>query len=118
MDIQTVVELIESGYPVREVSENVGMSPAWVRGFVRDRGLKPKPTLKGRSRAAIRNFLIAYRGHRCEECGITRWHKKPVPIHMHHKDGNTENNALDNLILLCVNCHALTPNFGAKNRKK
>jgi len=34
---------------------------------------------------------------------------------MDHIDGNTENNAKENLRLLCCNCHALTPTYKGKN---
>lgn len=34
------------------------------------------------------------------------WSRLPSFGHIHHKDGNQENNNLDNLILLCRNCHA------------
>jgi predicted HNH restriction endonuclease len=41
--------------------------------------------------------------------------KKPIPLELHHKDGNRYNNSLNNLMLLCPNCHALTDNYRAKN---
>ena len=39
-----------------------------------------------------------------------------VPIQLDHIDGNSDNNSLDNLKLLCPNCHSLTPTFGALNK--
>ena len=42
---------------------------------------------------------------------------EPIPLELHHKDGNRYNNQLDNLMLLCPNCHALTENYRAKNIK-
>ena len=41
---------------------------------------------------------------------------KKVPIQMEHIDGNSENNSIENLELLCPNCHSLTPTFGALNK--
>lgn len=47
-----------------------------------------------------------------------------VPLKIHHKDGNYLNNAEENLMLLCPNCHSLTETYkshnknGRKDRKK
>jgi len=56
--------------------------------------------------------------HRCENCGLTEWLACPIPLEQHHKDGKRYNNAIENLLLLCPNCHALTDNYRAKNIKK
>lgn len=44
--------------------------------------------------------------HKCECCGNTEWMGYPIPLELHHKDGNHFNNELSNLELLCPNCHA------------
>lgn len=53
-----------------------------------------------------RRKLIEKRGHRCEACGLDMWMGRPIPIELHHVDGNTDNNKENNLQLLCPNCHA------------
>lgn len=58
-----------------------------------------------------RNFLIRVRGHRCEACAGTSWLGRPMPLEVHHIDGNRQNNADSNLQLLCCNCHSFTPNY-------
>lgn len=63
----------------------------------------------------IRKILILERGHKCEECGLSRWRKSPIPLDIHHKDGNAKNNYPSNLKLLCKNCHGLTSTFGVRN---
>lgn len=55
-----------------------------------------------------------YKEYRCEECGISEWQNKPISLQLHHKDGNHKNNKLDNLQVLCPNCHTQTDNYGAK----
>ena len=35
---------------------------------------------------------------------------------LEHIDGNSENNSLDNLKLLCPNCHSLTPTYKNLNK--
>lgn len=61
------------------------------------------------------NAIAALRGRACECCGLTEWMKRPIALEIHHIDGDRLNNNLDNLQLLCLNCHALTPNW--KRRK-
>ena len=56
--------------------------------------------------------------HMCECCLNTTWNNVPIPLEVHHVDGNKNNNELDNLQLLCPNCHALTDNYRGKNIKK
>jgi len=43
---------------------------------------------------------------------------QPIPLELDHIDGNHQNNALDNLRLLCPNCHSLTPTFRGKNKRR
>ncbi len=56
--------------------------------------------------------------HRCEVCVQTEWMGKPIPIQLHHKDGNSVNNVLDNLQIICPNCHAQTENYCGKNQAR
>ncbi|NBU96684.1 MAG: hypothetical protein EBS19_00500 [Spirochaetia bacterium] len=55
--------------------------------------------------------------HQCNKCKEKTWLNHPIPIELHHKDGDNSNNVLSNLELLCPNCHALTDNYRSKNRK-
>ena len=53
---------------------------------------------------------------KCEECGISEWMGNPIVLELHHKDGNRYNNSLDNLQILCPNCHSQTDTYRSKNR--
>ena len=64
------------------------------------------------------NALIYLRGHRCEHCNLGFWLEQPIPLEVHHIDGDHLNNELDNLQLVCPNCHALTDNYRGKNINK
>jgi predicted HNH restriction endonuclease len=66
----------------------------------------------------FRDYLIGKYGAKCKLCG---WDKiNPVtgkcPIELEHIDGDSTNNKLENLCLLCPNCHSLTPTYKALNR--
>ena len=50
----------------------------------------------------------------CEMCGINEWMGSKICLELHHKDGNRYNNELENLQILCPNCHSLTPNHSMK----
>ena len=69
------------------------------------------------NKTAIKNKLIRERGHRCERCKNTEWLGEAITIELEHVDGNNTNNVNDNLLLLCPNCHSLTPTWKNKNRK-
>lgn len=62
--------------------------------------------------------LTALRGHKCEVCGLERWNDVDIPLEIHHLDGRHLNNDLNNLQLICPNCHALTDNYCGKNSQK
>jgi hypothetical protein len=65
----------------------------------------------------IKKYLINTFGNKCMDCGWCEVNKKTgkVPIQLEHIDGNSENNNLNNLKLLCPNCHSLTPTYGSLN---
>lgn len=65
-------------------------------------------------RSTIRKKIIRERGHRCEECGLEEWFGKPVAVEMEHIDGNNQNNAENNLKILCLLCHANTETWKRK----
>lgn len=62
-------------------------------------------------------YMIETFGNRCQECGITEWNGKPLAMQLHHNDGDNKNNRLDNIKLLCPNCHTQTDNWGYRNRE-
>jgi Zn finger protein HypA/HybF involved in hydrogenase expression len=63
-----------------------------------------------------KTYLLQQRGASCECCGIINWNDKPLALECDHIDGNPYNNHIDNLRLICPNCHSQTPSFKAKNK--
>ena len=54
----------------------------------------------------------------CEICGITDWQGKEITFHLHHINGNHNDNRIENLQILCPNCHSQTDNFCHLNREQ
>jgi hypothetical protein len=67
----------------------------------------------------LKNRLLqsGLKEHRCECCGSARWLGEPIPLELHHMDGDRTNNTLPNIELLCPNCHALTDNYRGSKKK-
>ena len=72
--------------------------------------------LQFRSGDWTRRLMKESLGYHCAVCGINEWQNKSLTLEVNHKDGNAENNVLDNLEFLCPNCHSQTDTFRAKNK--
>lgn len=56
---------------------------------------------------------------RCELCGCSNeWNGKPIILQLDHINGNHSDNRLDNLRIVCPNCHSQTETFSNKRAKK
>ena len=54
---------------------------------------------------------------KCNKCGIgNEWNGKPLTLQLEHINGIHSDNRIENLIILCPNCHTQTPTWGRKNR--
>ena len=74
-----------------------------------------KPKIEKGLGGNVRKYLIETRGEVCQDCGQTNKHNgKHLVLQVDHIDGHSDNNKLDNLRLLCPNCHTQTENDGSK----
>ena len=67
------------------------------------------------SAATAKRYLLSI-SKKCIVCNITEWMGNSIVLELDHIDGDSSNNNLINLRLLCPNCHSQTPTY--KNRNK
>ena len=72
----------------------------------------------GSHKLKLRLIEDGVKEEKCEKCNNFKWLDEKIPLELHHKDGNRYNNKLENLKLLCPNCHALEPNNSGAAKKK
>ena len=52
---------------------------------------------------------------KCECCGNSEWLDMPIALELHHINGIKDDLRIENLQILCPNCHAFTDNYRGKN---
>lgn len=72
------------------------------------------------STANVRKRLLnnKIKSNVCEICGISEWNGFPIVCELHHINGDSTDNRIENLQMLCPNCHSQTDNYCGKNIKK
>jgi 5-methylcytosine-specific restriction endonuclease McrA len=73
-----------------------------------------------RDRAHLKKRLLkaGFLANRCAQCGLTDWLGKPLSLELHHINGEGQDNRLENLALLCPNCHSQTDSWGGRNSRR
>lgn len=82
--------------------------------------IKYKNPYHGSINFSIKAYLLKEKifKYKCYICNISKWNNKEISLDLDHIDGNRENNLLNNLRLLCPNCHSQTSTFKGRNNKK
>jgi Zn finger protein HypA/HybF involved in hydrogenase expression len=118
VDWAAVQRYSDEGHTVRECRARFGFSGgAWTKA-VRRCDLRPRPLAtpletilrRSRSRSTIKRRLLlaGLLQNRCEACGLSDWRGKPLAIQIDHINGIRDDFRLENLRMLCPNCHSQT----------
>ncbi len=75
-------------------------------------------TTRNRQHLKRRLVELGLKADACEICGIEEWRDAPLSLALHHINGVCGDHRLENLQLLCPNCHSQTENFAGRNRRR
>lgn len=115
-DICRKFNINTEGGNYRTVSKHLSRLGLDITHFIRHSKYNPADVTTAGKRKQLRDYLLRTQGHVCFECKRTEWGGQPIPLEMDHIDGNNFNNVVENVRMLCRNCHALTPTFGNRAR--
>lgn len=118
----------DEGHSYRECKAKFGFNPntwhkAIVRGEIKTRPLgMPLEELlrRGVSRYNVKMRLLkaGLLRNECQQCGLAEWRGMPLSMHIDHINGEKADHRLENLRMLCPNCHSQTETYGGKNAKR
>lgn len=129
-DWEAIQRYYDEGHTVRQCIEAFGFSSAsWFdavkRGVLEARpvGMPLEHLLKsgvhrGRYHVKARLIREGLKTNRCEGCGLVDWQGQPITLALHHINGVRNDNRLENLQLLCPNCHSQTDTFAGRNYRQ
>lgn len=64
-----------------------------------------------------RKRILEEQDNSCGRCKTKEWFSRSLPIEIEHIDGNNQNDARENLIGLCPNCHSITDTWRGRNKR-
>lgn len=127
-DWATVQAYYDAGYVYAECMAHFGFGADTWRDAVRRGELKARSKAvplelmvqRKMARGAIKRRMLelGLLVDRCSRCGISSWRNKPLTIHVDHINGVKDDWRLDNLRMLCPNCHSQTPTFSGRNVRR
>lgn len=100
------------------ISFYTNVSKKRVKAFSLEEILVNPSPYKDNRRLKSQLYAAGLKEERCEKCGLDEWLGEPLLLTLDHIDGNNRNNCLENLKILCPNCHSQTPTWCGKNKDR
>lgn len=90
---------------------NVGLKFRPMKTYTLDEILIENSTYRSSLKLKNKLFNNNIKDEVCERCGNSVWEGEKIPLELHHVNGNNTDNRIENLQILCSNCHAQTENY-------
>ena len=98
-------------------SKGKKLGPNLKRRIALDKILVQNSTYTNTLNIKIRIIEAGLKEFKCENCEKKEWLERKIPLELHHVNGDKFDNRIENLQILCPNCHALTENYRGRNIK-
>lgn len=140
--VDTIQKASQSATSVSDVCRNLGILPEGrqhhhISKLLKSLGIIFDISKSGRNRSRpLSHYLVAngpyintsklkkkliqagLKENKCEKCGLLPiWMGEQLTLHLDHIDGDHNNRSIENLRILCPNCHSQTPTYGVLKTK-
>jgi 5-methylcytosine-specific restriction endonuclease McrA len=129
-DWRAVQAFYDAGHTIRECAAEFGFATSTFNDARRRGDIVARPRrapLEVIFAAGVRRSRVHLKARlsdasllpdKCEECGAGEWRGRPLVLQLHHLNGDSTDHRLENLALLCPNCHSQTDTWGGRNARR